>query len=144
MKKTYDESELKELANKVFEQFPNSDKVFATTDGNIFLNKNRAELHAGPKGKILTIERPIETEKKATKEYALNSKDTIAKVKAATTLEELKQFTDDERKGVIDAVEKRTAELTADITVKDSKDVTGEASKDASGTGDATTTDNQE
>lgn len=144
MKKTYDESELKEIANSVFEQFPNCDKVFATTDGNTFLNKNRAELHAGPKGKVVTIERPIVAEKKEVKEYAINATKTVEKVKAATTLEELKQFTEDDRKTVIDAVEKKTAELTAAIEVKGAENVT-DATKDVPDTNKSgATTDNQE
>jgi lipopolysaccharide export system protein LptA len=39
--------ELKAAAKAALKNYPNAKKVFATLDGNVFLDKNRAELHAG-------------------------------------------------------------------------------------------------
>lgn len=58
MKKTYSESELKEKAAKIFEQYPLAAEAHATSDGNVFLLKNRAQLHAGRKGNVITFKRP--------------------------------------------------------------------------------------
>jgi len=38
--------ELKAAAKATLKNYPHSKEVFATLDGNIFLEKNRAELHA--------------------------------------------------------------------------------------------------
>lgn len=46
------------------------------------------------------------------KNYPMNSSDTQAKIKAAATLEEVEELSkDDDRKGVMDAAEKRRKEL---------------------------------
>lgn len=111
MKKTYSESELKELAKEVFEQFPNANTVFATVDGNVFLEKNRAEIHAGKTGRIFTIERPIV--KEASKEVITKADDVIKLIAEVTTIEALDAFKADTRKTVIKAVEDKTAELEA-------------------------------
>lgn len=107
MKKTYSESQLKDLAQTAFEQYPNAKQVFATEDGQCFLMLNRAELHAGPKGKVYPFER--ETSEKV---IALNAKDTIAAIKATETLEGLEVYKADERVSVVEAYNKRKVELT--------------------------------
>jgi hypothetical protein len=111
MKKTYTESELKELAKEVFNQFPGKNTVFATLDGNVFLEKNRAEMHAGTKGRVLPFDRPIE--KPTVKETLTKAEDLIKAISEVETIEELEVFKADTRKTVIKAVEEKTAELEA-------------------------------
>lgn len=108
MKKTLSESELKELAQGVFEQFPNAKEVYATSDGNIFLSENRANLHAGKDGNVY----PFKREEKAAVETQLKAVDAVAKIQAATSMEELEAFKTDERKSVKEAFDKKALELT--------------------------------
>ncbi|MBF6607761.1 MAG: hypothetical protein ITG00_03380, partial [Flavobacterium sp.] len=96
-KKIYTQEELQARANDALKQFPTVNKVYATVDGNVFVDKNRAELHAGPKGRVLPFERTIEV---APREYDLNAKDTIAAIKATAKIEDLEAFKSDERKSV--------------------------------------------
>ena len=107
MKKTYSESELKGLAEKVFEQYPTENEVFATSDGNVFLLKNRAELHAGPKGNVYPFKREVKTEA-----VELKANDAIATIAKCETLEDLEAFKLDERKSVKAAYVKKSEELT--------------------------------
>lgn len=112
MKKTYSESELQELATGVFEQYPTATTVYATVDGNVFLEKNRAEMHAGNKGRVLPLERPIEKEvAKAAK--PAKAEDLIKAIAEVKTMEELEPFKTDTRATVIKAVQEKTAELEA-------------------------------
>lgn len=106
MKKTYSESELKGLAEKVFEQYPNQNEVFATSDGNVFLMKNRAELHAGSKGNVYPIKREVKTEV-----VELNAADSIKAIVNAENLEALEAFKADERKSVKAAYTKKVEEF---------------------------------
>lgn len=111
MKKTYSESELKELAQEVLKQYPAANTVHATVDGNIFLEKNRAEIHAGKKGRVFPFDRPIV--KEAAKELVSKVEDVIKAIAEVTTVEELEAFKADTRKTVIKAVEEKTAALEA-------------------------------
>ena len=128
MKKAYSESELKDKAAETFEQFPTVNTVHATVDGNVFLDANRARLHAGVEGRVLPFDRPVEAKEatgdKQPKEYPLNSTNTVKAIKAKQTLEELEQFKDDERKTVIDALEKRKNEILESLSVN-AETVTG-------------------
>ncbi|GGA84658.1 hypothetical protein GCM10008015_26800 [Flavobacterium palustre] len=110
MKKTYTEAQLKEKANEVFAQFPKANKVFATVDGNVFLQENYANMHAGAKGRVLPFDRPIEAVKEAVK--APTADEQIKAITAVTTLEALEPFKADTRKSVMKAIEDKTAELT--------------------------------
>lgn len=114
--KTYSEDELKELAKGVFEQFPNADQVFATVDGNTFLERNRADIHAGAKGRVLVIDRPIaevvDDSKKDKAGTKILADDAIKAIALVETLEGLEPFKADTRSTVIKAVEAKTAELT--------------------------------
>ncbi len=112
MKTSYSESELKEKANEIFEAFPNANKVFATTDGNVFLEKNRAELHAGSKGKVYPFDRPTAAGNADEITYPMNAKNTIKAIKAAEKLEDLEQYKTDERESVIAALAEKTTQLT--------------------------------
>lgn len=100
--------ELKVLADKVLEQFPNANIVYATVDGNVFLEENRANLHAKG-GLVIPFERDIVDEQESLDK--LNVSDTVKLVLQAKTLEELSVFESDERTGVIKAVEKQKKKL---------------------------------
>lgn len=108
MKETYSESKLEEFAQKAFEQYPTAKEIHVTEDGQCFLMKNRAELHAGAKGKVYSFERKNEAEKAAPE---MNAKDTIAAIKETENLEALEAFSGDDRKSVVEAFNKRKAEL---------------------------------
>lgn len=124
MNKTYSESELEGFAQKTFEQYPTAKEIFVTEDGQCFLMKNRAELHAGAKGKVYTFEKKTEAEKPAPK---MNAKDTIAAIKAAETLEALAAFSADDRKSVVEAYNKRKLKLDqVKETVVESPEVVNE------------------
>lgn len=123
------EAKIKENVAKAFENFPETDTVYATSDGQVFLNKNRAELHATPKGKVQTFTRGVSEQEKSTKTNVVpNVKTTVEAIKQVTTLEELKAFESDSRKTVVEALEKRTAELLAELEVT-SEAVTGNQNK---------------
>lgn len=114
--KTYSEEELKELANTTFKQFPNAEHVHATVDGNTFLERNRADIHAGPKGRVFTFDRPIVTEsedsnKEKTAKIKLSAEDSIKAIGLAETLEDLKPFETDTRATVVKALQDKKAEL---------------------------------
>lgn len=119
MKTTFNETELKEKAINVFAHFPHTDKVFATVDGNIFTMKNRAELHAGANGRVIMIDRPVDTPSlkvvedtnKKEKVYADDLIEAIGKVDSLEQLEET--FSNDKRKTVIEAYEFKKSELIA-------------------------------
>lgn len=107
-KKTYSEAELKQKAEPVFDRFTNAESVFATTDGNVFLDRNRAELHAG-KGRVIQFDRPVPTPE-APEEPKMTAKDAIALIETAA-LEDLADFANDQRKTVQEAYQKRLAIL---------------------------------
>lgn len=118
MKKTYTEAELKEKANKVFADFPNALKVFATLDGNVFLQENRAKLHA-QKSRVLTFDRPIENAV-ATESNAPKSKtaaELIEELKAVNDLEGLKPFEESTFSTVKKEAEKKRAALIKESEV---------------------------
>lgn len=108
-KKIFSKEELEARAADVFNRFPKENKAFATTDGNVFISLNRAELHAG-KGKVLTFERPYEPEAPVKEPARISAKDAIAAI-AESDLEGLASFADDDRKTVKEAYEKRLEEL---------------------------------
>ena len=60
MKKTYSKAELEKKAKDVFKEYSNANSLFATTDGQFFLDQNRANLHAGAKGNVIEIENDFE------------------------------------------------------------------------------------
>lgn len=88
MKQTYNREQLARKAQGVFEEFPGTLEVYATTDGNIFLEKNYAQLHAGEKGNVFTIERPVAkpTQKEEGSRAKAEAKP-VAKVASATKAE---------------------------------------------------------
>lgn len=104
--------ELKEKANELFAKNPDLKKAFATTDGNVFISENRAKLHAG-KGNVIVFENSLNDE--GPQKETLNVKETIALINQAASLEDLVVFETDERKGVKEALEKKTTELTKPV-----------------------------
>lgn len=116
MYKELSKQKLEEKASVVFKDFPNANKVYATTDGNIFIEENRAWLHAGAKGKVIVMERPVVDEPKKVKTAA----EIIEEIKSATTTEQLHVFEKDEkRKTVLKAIEDKRTELTIDVNRKE-------------------------
>lgn len=117
--KVYKKSELEELAKETFKKYPKARKVFATVDGNIFLDENRADLHAGKKGTVIPLDNPTSIEEKeAEKDEKISDAqpkavEQIASINAAVSLEALEIFKEDKRATVVKALEAKTAELTA-------------------------------
>ncbi|WP_438710857.1 hypothetical protein ACSTS3_19660 [Aquimarina muelleri] len=89
MKKSYSKSELKEQSKEVFKHYPTAKVAFATTDGQFFLNENRANLHATAEGKVFKIENENVQEKEQALDVikgnknAVNSSDDAKAAKAA-------------------------------------------------------------
>lgn len=127
--------ELKTLADKVLEQFPNATVVYATVDGNVFLEENRANLHAKG-GLVIPFERDIVDEQENLDN--LNVSDTVKLVLQAKTLEELSVFESDERTGVKKAVEKQKKKLSEEST-EVTESTEDKTSTEGSGTEDKTT-----
>lgn len=112
--------ELKKIADSVLEQFPNANVVFATADGNVFLEENRANLHAKG-GMVIPFEREL-TEDVLSGSKRANVANTVKWVLQTKTLEELESFEDDDRAGVIKAVEtqrQKLSEETSDTVTTD-------------------------
>ena len=112
-KKIFTKDQLQKKADATFKQYPNAKQVFATSDGNVFLELNRANIHAG-KGTVVTFDRPLEKESDDSKKDVLQlpaAKDQIASIKAAKTAEQLEAFKTDERKSVVTALEEKLKEL---------------------------------
>ena len=93
---------------KAFQKFPNATKVFETPDGQVFLNENRANLHAGPKGVVKTHSKSDVAEKVEKKITAVEA---IDKINEAETVEDLKPFEGDTRKTVIEAYNEKLEAL---------------------------------
>lgn len=109
--KTKSKEELKATAQKVFKQYKKAKKVFATLDGNVFLDKNRAELHAG-KDTVLSFSREDLADKP--KEPAQTAKTKTKQVKKpGPKLEK-----------VADSPKEPAPEKPENIEVNDSKEVT--------------------
>lgn len=104
--------ELKEKAEEILKEFPTANKVYATVDGNVFLEENRARLHATVKGTVMEFTRePVLVETSGDKPAP--AKEVIEAIKIAETKEDLEAFATDTRKSVKDAFEKRLAEIEA-------------------------------
>jgi len=99
----------------------NTDKIFATTDGQYFLDHNRAHLHARSKKKMKVYELEAsdlkEQDDKGNSEiHLLNAKTTIAAIKTIQDVEKLNTFLTEEtegknRKSVIEAIENQIESL---------------------------------
>lgn len=108
------------MSNNIFKNYPTLQVYFKTADGQSFFQESDARNHAKSleNKTVEKVERPFEAiedkEVKEVKEYAINAKDSIALIKEATTVEDLANFADDERKSVKEAYEKKLAEIKND------------------------------
>lgn len=93
---------------KAFQKFPQATEAFETQDGQVFLNENRANLHAGPKG---TVKKHSKSEVVETPEKKITAVDAIEKINKAETVDELKPFEGDTRKTVIEAYNEKLEAL---------------------------------
>lgn len=126
MKKTFSQQELKQKADEVFEQYPTAQQLYATVDGNIFLMKNRAELHS-LKDKVYIFDRPLVVEAKKAKEKdnkdqgdkkLTKALDIIAFIEKAEKLDDIKVYADDTRSTVKAAYDAKAEALVKNIEVK--------------------------
>jgi|SRR5690606_16402218 len=118
MKKTFSVKELKDRAQKVLEQYPLVKQVFATADGNVFLMRNRAELHS--KGKIYTFDRAKESSADTSSnepQVLTKAKDIIQFISTAKNLEAIKPYAEDKRTTVKEAFEAKAKELVNELEV---------------------------
>ncbi|HZH70326.1 MAG TPA: hypothetical protein VFD80_07755 [Flavobacteriaceae bacterium] len=103
--------DIKKIVAATFEKFPTVDTLYSTLDGNVFIEENRAELHAGLSGKYTTHERTGEDKTEVPPQRS--AKELIAEIKEISIVEDLQKYvTDETRKSVLQAVENRIAELT--------------------------------
>lgn len=93
---------------KAFQKFPHATEAFETPDGQVFLNENRANLHAGPKGTVKTHKK---SELNKTDDKKITAVEAIEKINAAETVEELTPFEGDTRKTVIEAYNEKLEAL---------------------------------
>lgn len=117
MKKTYSKAELEKKAQAVFKDYPKANKVFATTDGQFFLDENRANLHAGAKGKVIEIsndgtdeDNADNSNKPKSAEALINEAKTIETIEAVEAAKEV-EAKGKNRSTVIAAYDARIEEL---------------------------------
>lgn len=113
--KTLSKKDLQEKADKVFQQFPTAKKVFATVDGNVFLQKNRAELHS--KDTIYKFERQSSSNQAGKQKILSKAKDIIEFIQGATDLESILPYADDTRSTVIEAYTLKAGEMAKELEV---------------------------
>jgi hypothetical protein len=116
--------DLKKLAQAALKTNPGAEKIFATTDGNTFISKNHANLHAntnrtGKKMKVTTFT-ANELKGKSIAEIAADAK---AKAKKSAELKAKKE-----------ADLKAKAEKSAELKAKKEADAKAKAEKSAEGT----------
>ena len=119
--KSYSKEDLEKQAQKVFNKYPSTEVLYATTDGQFFLQENRAQLHASNKSlglpKIITRDLNNIEVAEVTEEKGLSVKELKTLVKATNdnaTLEKMlekENNTEAPRKTAIEAIEARIVEL---------------------------------
>jgi hypothetical protein len=106
---------IKQTAQELFASTTHQE-LWANPKGEFFTSENIGALSLEAGEKLIKFERPeVATEDKPVK--PLNALETIALVQKATSLEDLKAFETDERKGVKAAYESKYTELVAKIEV---------------------------
>ena len=116
------EKDIKKIVAETFEKFPTTDTVYATKDGNVFIEENRAKLHAGKDGKYSTHQRIITAVEETVPMRTV--KELVAESKEVTAVDDLQKYVHGEtRKTVLDAVEKRTAELVQAVEETEGADL---------------------
>lgn len=110
----------------VFEQNPNIDVYFKTSDGESFYNENDAKNYAKKlkDKKVQRIVRGVSSESESPENKQasggapkLDYREAIKAIEASETLEQLEQFKDYPQPSVVKALEEKRAELTANIDV---------------------------
>lgn len=105
--------DIKTIVNETFSKFPTVDTVYSTSDGNVFIEENRAQVHAGKDGKYFTHQRGPEVDQTTPQR---GSKELIAEIKEVKTLEDLEQYVANENRAtVLAAIEKRKTEIQKDV-----------------------------
>lgn len=154
MKKAYNKTELEAFAKKVFKNNPTAKKAFATSDGNVFLMQNRAKLHAGAKGTVLTfvndtiqVEATAKTDAKGNTDIAkaaANKLDDTAKAEKAKKMQKAKAAakalvtkigalaTVEEVNAAIEGSKAKSVIAAAEARITELKAVTAEATKSTS------------
>jgi len=116
---------LQSIAEGFFKKNPKTKKVYVTSDGYVFINKNAADLHAkhNPSGKKLSVQmfenltgdKPdsgASTGSATGKEKKLSAEERIEKINKAQTPEEVETLLKGEKaKTVKEAGQKKIAEL---------------------------------
>ncbi|MDD1617224.1 MAG: hypothetical protein LUQ28_12240 [Methylococcaceae bacterium] len=108
-----------------------ADKLFASTSYEVLWGSPAGEFFTSEKTGNLSLkegQKLIKFEKTETKE--LNANDTIAKIKAVTSLEDLKEFEGDERKSVKSVYDWKLNKLTEAIDVVGATGTNGNADTD--------------
>lgn len=113
----------KQAAEKLFATTAH-DFLWANKKGEFFTSENLGAMSLKTGEKLEKFERPAEKETTSDKKE-LNANDTIAFIKAATTLEVIKQYEGDERKSVKSVYDWKVKQLTAAIKVVEAKVETG-------------------
>lgn len=120
MKKSYTKAELATKAKAVFKNNTKAKAVFATTDGNIFLSQNRADLHAGADGKVFEIENENAPEKpKAEKSTQKGNKVSPAKAAKALVIKIGTLATVEEVKAVTERATAKTVKAAAKARIEE-------------------------
>lgn len=118
--------ELKQAAETLFASTAHQ-VLWANPKGEFFTSENLGDMSLKKDEKLIKFERTEEVaaeEKQEQKEYDHNAKDTIALIKATTSIEGLEVYASDERKSVISEFEKQHAKLVAEIEVISSQENT--------------------
>lgn len=118
---TFSKKQLNEKALPVFKEHPNAPVLYGTSDGQFFLNKNRADLHASAnKFTVHDIEapQPPKGEEAEMQDDGLTVKEIKELVDGTADKAQLEQLLEDERNGenrktAIAAIEARLKELAA-------------------------------
>lgn len=107
--------------------------LWVNPKGEFFTSENLGALSLKTGQKLEKFERKeaSKNETSEEKEYELNTKDTIAKIKAVVSLEDLKSFETDERKSVKDVYGWKEKQLTAANNVVGAKTENGNKETDA-------------
>lgn len=97
----------------------NHQVLWANAKGEFFTSENLGSMSLKADEKLIKFEREkaSETETSEEKEYDVSAKDTIAKIKAIVSLEDLKAFETDERKSVKQVHDWKQKQLIAAINV---------------------------
>lgn len=109
--KQLSKTEIENNVAETFNEFPQTNKLYATLDGNVFIEENRAKLHATIKGQVLVFNRPNEAAEDKETIKLLSAKEAIALIEVADSLEDIEPYRADDRKSVKAAFDKKLQEI---------------------------------